>query len=49
MINLSSAVVVLTGVMATPRLGLWLDNSDQTPDEAIDEILAKLSLARLPD
>ncbi|MFY1690349.1 AAA family ATPase [Plantactinospora sp. WMMB782] len=33
----------------TPRLGLWLDNSDQTPDETVDEILAKLSLARLPD
>ncbi|HEY8458403.1 MAG TPA: AAA family ATPase [Actinopolymorphaceae bacterium] len=26
----------------TPRLGLWLDNSDQTPDETADEILARL-------
>ncbi|WP_329108795.1 hypothetical protein OG792_09165 [Micromonospora sp. NBC_01699] len=33
----------------TPRLGLWLDNSDQTPDETVEEILAKLSDARLPD
>jgi chloramphenicol 3-O-phosphotransferase len=23
----------------TPRLGLWLDSSDQTPDETVDEIL----------
>ncbi|MEV4628103.1 AAA family ATPase [Micromonospora sp. NPDC049523] len=33
----------------TPRIGLWLDNSDQTPDETVDEILAKLADARLPD
>jgi hypothetical protein len=25
----------------TPRIGLWLDNSDQTPDETVDEILAR--------
>ena len=24
----------------TPRIGLWLDSSDQTPDETVDEILA---------
>jgi chloramphenicol 3-O-phosphotransferase len=24
----------------TPRIGLWLDTSDQTPDETVDEILA---------
>jgi hypothetical protein len=23
----------------TPRLGLWLDTSDQTPAETVDEIL----------
>ena len=23
----------------TPRIGLWLDSSDQTPDETVDEIL----------
>ncbi|MFC6017952.1 AAA family ATPase [Plantactinospora solaniradicis] len=32
----------------TPRLGLWLDNSDQTPDETVDEILANLAKAHLP-
>jgi hypothetical protein len=25
----------------TPRLGLWLDTSDQTPAETVDEILAR--------
>ncbi|WP_245974574.1 AAA family ATPase [Thermomonospora umbrina] len=25
----------------TPRLGLWLDTSDQTPDETVDEILRR--------
>lgn len=25
----------------TPRLGLWLDTSGQTPDETVDEILAR--------
>ena len=25
----------------TPRIGLWLDNSDQTPDETVDEIMAR--------
>lgn len=25
----------------TPRLGLWLDTTDQTPDETVDEILAR--------
>ena len=23
----------------TPRLGLWLDTTDQTPEETVDEIL----------
>jgi len=26
----------------TPRLGPWLDTSDQTPDETVAEILARL-------
>lgn len=26
----------------TPRIGLWLDTSDQTPDETVDAILAGL-------
>ena len=25
----------------TPGIGLWLDTSDQTPDETVDEILAR--------
>jgi hypothetical protein len=25
----------------TPRLGLWLDTSDQTPDETVDEIVRR--------
>ena len=24
----------------TPRVGLWLDSSQQTPEETVDEILA---------
>lgn len=31
----------------TPRLGLWLDTSRQTPDETVDTILAKLDRALL--
>lgn len=33
----------------TPRLGLWLDNSSQTPDETVDEILARLDEALISD
>ncbi|MER7129260.1 hypothetical protein [Streptosporangium saharense] len=25
----------------TPRLGLWLDTSEQTPEETVEEILAR--------
>jgi hypothetical protein len=25
----------------TARIGLWLDNSDQSPDETVDEIVAR--------
>ena len=25
----------------TPRIGLWLDSSDQTPEQTVDEILAR--------
>jgi predicted kinase len=31
----------------TPRLGLWLDTSEQTADETVDHILAHLSRARV--
>ena len=29
----------------TPRLGLWIDNSSQTPGETVDEVLARLDEA----
>jgi predicted kinase len=29
----------------TPRIGLWLDTSDQTPEQTVDEILARMSEA----
>ncbi len=32
---------------ATPRIGLWLDNSDQTPDETAAEIMARREEARV--
>jgi hypothetical protein len=33
----------------TPRIGLWLDTSDQTPAETVDEILARgWNEARIP-
>lgn len=32
----------------TPRLGLWLDTSAQTPAATVDEILRRLDEARLP-
>lgn len=31
----------------TPRLGLWLDNSKQTPDETIAAILSRMDEARI--
>lgn len=31
----------------TPRIGLWLDSSDQAPDETVDEILARRDEARV--
>jgi ribosomal protein S18 acetylase RimI-like enzyme len=31
----------------TPRLGLWLDNSDQTPAETVDAILVRAEEARV--
>ena len=31
----------------TPHIGLWLDSSQQTPDETVDEILARLAEARV--
>ena len=35
----------------TPRLGLWLDSSDQTPEETVDEILRRAdeALVQAPD
>jgi predicted kinase len=31
----------------TPRLGLWLDSTDQSPDQTVDAILARLDEARI--
>lgn len=31
----------------TPRIGLWVDDSDQTPNETADEILTRLDEARV--
>lgn len=31
----------------TPRIGLWLDSSQQTPDETVDEILGRLPDAQI--
>ncbi|MDC5698532.1 AAA family ATPase [Intrasporangium calvum] len=31
----------------TPKIGLWLDSSQQTPDETVDEILLRLAEARI--
>lgn len=31
----------------TPHIGLWLDSSHQTPDETVDEIIARLDEARI--
>ncbi|MCI0686212.1 MAG: AAA family ATPase [Sporichthyaceae bacterium] len=33
----------------TPRLGLWLDNSEQTPAQTVDEVLARLPEALIAD
>jgi hypothetical protein len=30
-------------VATTPRIGLWLDTTEQTPEETVDEILARTS------
>jgi hypothetical protein len=35
--------------MDTPRLGLWLDTSHQTPAQTVQEIVERLPEARLPD
>lgn len=32
----------------TPRLGLWLDTSEQTPDQTVDEVLSRLPEALVP-
>jgi GrpB-like predicted nucleotidyltransferase (UPF0157 family) len=33
---------------ATPRVGIWLDTTDLTPEETVDEILAQTTSARSP-
>lgn len=34
-------------LLATPRIGLWLDTSAQTPDETVDAIVARMGDARV--
>jgi chloramphenicol 3-O-phosphotransferase len=31
----------------TPHIGLWLDSSQQTPDETVEEIVARIAEARI--
>ena len=31
----------------TPKIGLWLDSSQQTPDETVEEIISRLPEARI--
>ena len=33
----------------TPRIGLWLDTSHQTPGETIDEIISRAGEAQIAD
>jgi GrpB-like predicted nucleotidyltransferase (UPF0157 family) len=33
---------------ATPRVGIWLDTTDLTPEETVDELLAQTTSARSP-
>jgi len=35
-------------VKETPRIGLWLDSSEQTPQQTVDEILARSDEALVP-
>lgn len=35
----------LAGVVATPRVGLWIDTSELTADQTVDQILAESDLA----
>lgn len=30
------------GIESSPRLGLWVDSSDQSPDETVDEIMSRV-------
>ena len=32
----------------TPRIGLWIDNAPQTPEQTVDEILLRVKSARPP-
>ena len=33
----------------SPRLGAWLDTSDKTPEETVDETMSRLDEARIDD
>ena len=32
----------------TPRVGLWIDSSDQSPEQTVDEIIARWDEALIP-
>jgi len=41
-------VIVLDGADAAARVGIWLETTGRTPDEIVDEILARTTSARSP-
>ncbi len=42
-----TVVTLDTLLRETPRIGLWLDTSDQTPQETVDEIVGRAADARI--
>ncbi|HEV2427562.1 MAG TPA: AAA family ATPase [Acidimicrobiales bacterium] len=40
---------LVAALRATPRVGLWLDTSDQSPSETLDEVLARAADAVVDD
>ncbi|GAA1779010.1 hypothetical protein [Agromyces lapidis] len=48
--SLVDAVRTFDGWLAeTPRVGLWVDSTDQAPDETVDAILAQWDRALVDD
>jgi AAA domain len=40
---------LVAALRATPRIGLWVDSSDQSPDETVDEVMARAAEAVVDD